>query len=106
MKAKNFEDFKTVKDKVRFLLETNPNLRDNDDLLYNTFRVFEIGIDRIKEMSGYELSVEFTSSKYAKMQSIVRLRQMIQKQSEELRGEQYKKKRKRILHPFKVNMRD
>lgn len=106
MKAKNFEDFKTVKDKVRFLLETNPNLRDNDDLLYNTFRVFEIGIDRIKEMSGYELSVEFTSSKYAKMQSIVRLRQMIQKQSEELRGEHYKKKRKRILHPFKVNMRD
>lgn len=106
MKAKNFEDFKTVKDKVRFLLETNPNLRDNDDLLYNTFRVFEIGIDRIKEMSGYELSVEFTSSKYAKMQSIVRLRQMIQKEKEELRGEQYKKKRKRILHPFKVNMRD
>jgi hypothetical protein len=106
MKAKNFEDFKTVKDKVMFLLETNPNLRDNDDLLYNTFRVLEIGMDRIKEMSGYELSVEFTSAKYAKMQSIVRLRQMIQKEKEELRGVQYKKKRKRILHPFKVNMRD
>ena len=53
MKAKNFEDFITVKDKVMFLLETNPNLRDNDDLLYNTFRVLEIGMDRIKEMSGY-----------------------------------------------------
>ena len=25
-----FKDFKTVKDKVRFLLETNPALRDND----------------------------------------------------------------------------
>lgn len=106
MIAKKFEDFKTLKDKVRFLLETNPDLRDNDDLLYNTFRFFEIGADRIKEMSGYELSVEFISAKYAKMQSIVRLRQMIQKEKEELRGEQYKKKRKRILHPFKVNKRD
>jgi hypothetical protein len=106
MKTNSFENFKTLKDKVNFLLETNPNLRDSDDLLYNTFRVLEIGIDRIKEMSGYELSVEFTSSKYAKMQSIVRLRQMIQKEKEELRGLQYKKKRKRILHPFKVNMRD
>lgn len=106
MKTKKFEDFKTVKDKVKFLLETNPNLRDNDDLLYNTFRVFEIGMERIKEMSGYELSVEFTSAKYAKMQSIVRLRQMIQKQFEELRGENYRKKRKRVIHPFIVNKRD
>jgi hypothetical protein len=105
MKAKKFEDFKTIKEKVRFLLD-NPNLRDNDDLLYNTFRAFEIGIERIKEMSGYELFVEFSSSKYTKMQSVVRLRQMIQKENEELRGNEYKKKRKRVLHPFKVNMRD
>lgn len=106
MKPKQFEDFKTVKEKVRFLLENNPNLRDNDDLLYNTYRVFEIGIEKIKEMTGYELSVEFTSSKYAKMQSIVRLRQMIQKQQEELRGASYGKKRKRVIHPFIVNKRD
>ena len=106
MKAKRFEDFKTVKDKVKFLLEVNPNLRDNDDLLYNTFRIYEIGMDRIKEMSGYELSVEFSSSRLVKMQSIIRLRQMIQKDCEELRGAQYRTKRKVVSHPFKVNMRD
>jgi hypothetical protein len=106
MKPKKFEDFKTIKDKVKFLLEVNPNLRDNDDLLYNTFRIYQIGMDRIKEMSGYELSVEFSSSKLVKMQSLVRLRQMIQKDFEELRGAQYRTKRKIVDHPFKVNMRD
>ena len=42
MKPKQFQDFKTVKDKVKFLLETNPVLRDNDMKLIATYFFHEI----------------------------------------------------------------
>ena len=103
---KQFHDFKTVKDKVRFLLQTNPALRDNDMKLIATYYFHEIGKEQIDSMNAYDLLTKISSSKMTNFESIRRLRMNLQQHDEELRGSEYKKRKKRIDPTFKVFLRD
>lgn len=89
-KQKEFNDFRTVKDKVRFLLETNELLRDNDNKLIATYHYNELGKERIAEMTATEYLTEFAFGRLTKCETITRLRKEIQSKSIELRGSQYK----------------
>jgi hypothetical protein len=101
-----FNDFKTVKDKVRFLLQTNPALRDNDMKLIATYYFHEIGKEQIDSMNAYDLLTKISSSKMTNFESIRRLRMNLQQHDEELRGSEYKNRKKRNDPTFKVFLRD
>jgi hypothetical protein len=103
---KQFQDFKTVKDKVRFLLQTNPALRDNDMKLIATYYFHEIGKEQIDSMNAYDLLTKISSSKMTNFESIRRLRMQLQQHDEELRGSEYKNRKKRIDPTFRVFLRD
>jgi hypothetical protein len=101
-----FQDFKTVKDKVRFLLQTNPALRDNDMKLIATYYFHEIGKEEIDNLNAYDLLTKISSSKMTNFETIRRLRMQIQQHDEELRGSEYKNRKKRIDPTFRVFLRD
>jgi hypothetical protein len=103
---KQFQDFKTVKDKVRFLLQTNPALRDNDMKLIATYYFHEIGKEQIDSMNAYDLLTKISSSKITNFESIRRLRMQLQQNDEELRGSEYKNRKKRVDPTFRVFLRD
>lgn len=103
---KQFQDFKTVKDKVRFLLQTNPALRDNDMKLIATYYFHEIGKEQIDSMNAYDLLTKISSSKMTNFESIRRLRMQLQQNDEELRGSEYKNRKKRVDSTFRVFLRD
>ena len=103
---KQFHDFKSVKDKVRFLLQTNPALRDNDMKLIATYYFHEIGKEELDSMNAYDLLTKISSSKMTNFESIRRLRMNLQQHDEELRGSEYKNRKKRIDPTFKVFLRD
>ena len=106
MKVNEFKDFKTVKDKVKFLLETNPALRDNDMKLIATYYFHEIGKEEIDSLNAYDLLTKISSSKMTNFESIRRLRMQLQQNDEGLRGSEYKKRKKRIDPAFRVFLRE
>lgn len=103
---KQFQDFKTVKDKVRFLLQTNPALRDSDMKLIATYYFHEIGKEQIDTMNAYDLLTKISSSKMTNFETIRRLRMQLQQNDEELRGSEYKNRKKRVDPTFRVFLRD
>ena len=106
MKSKQFHDFKTVKDKVKFLLETNPVLRDNDMKLIATYYFHEIGKEEIDNLNAYDLLTKISSSKMTNFETIRRLRMELQQHNETLRGSEYKNRKKKIDPAFKVFLRE
>jgi hypothetical protein len=106
MKPSEFNDFKTVKDKVHFLLLTNPALRNNDMKLIATYYFHEIGKEEIDTLNAYDLLNKISSSKMTNFESIRRLRIQIQQHDETLRGSEYKNRKKKIDPFFKVFLRE
>ena len=106
MKPKQFHDFKTVKDKVKHLLLTNPALRDNDMKLIATYYFHEIGKEEIDSLNAYELLTKISSSKMTNFETIRRLRMQLQQHDESLRGSEYKNRKKRVDPNFKVFLRE
>ena len=106
MKPSQFQDFKTVKDKVKFLLETNPALRDNDMKLIATYYFHEIGKEEIDNLNAYDLLTKISSSKMTNFETIRRLRMQLQQNDESLRGSEYKNRKKRIDPAFRVFLRE
>lgn len=106
MKPKQFHDFKTVKDKVKFLLQTNPVLRDNDMKLIATYYFHEIGKEEIDSLNAYDLLTKISSSKMTNFETIRRLRMQLQQHDESLRGSEYKNRKKRVDPTFKVFLRE
>jgi len=106
MKPKQFSDFKSIKDKVTFLLETNPLLRDNDNRLIATYCFNFIGKEKINEMSALQLLTDLGFNKLPCFESITRERKMIQKENESLRGTQYKVRKKKLPNWFLVDKKD
>jgi hypothetical protein len=103
---KEFNDFKSVKDKVRFLLQTNPTLRNSDMKLIATFYFHEIGKEQIDSMNAYDLLTKMSSSKVTNFETIRSLRTQLQRDDENLRGSEYKNRKKRIDPAFRVFLRD
>lgn len=106
MKPNQFQHFKTVKDKVKFLLETNPALRDNDMKLIATYYFHEIGKEEIDNLNAYDLLTKISSSKMTNFETIRRLRMQLQQNDESLRGSEYKNRKKRIDPAFRVFLRE
>jgi hypothetical protein len=103
---KQFNDFKSVKDKVRFLLQTNPVLRDSDMKLIATYYFHEIGKEQIDSMNAYDLLTKMSSSKVTNFETIRSLRTQLQRGDESLRGSDYKSRKKRIDPAFRVFLRE
>lgn len=90
-----FGQMKQVKDRVRFLLEKHPHLRDNDYRLYATFIAYEVGgSDNLNKISGYTLLTDIADGKYTHFESVRRCRAKLQEQVPELRGEVYLKRKR------------
>jgi hypothetical protein len=106
MKLNQFHEFKTVKDKVKFLLQTNPTLRDNDMKLIATYYFHEIGKEEIDNLNAYELLTKISSSKMTNFETIRRWRTKLQYDNEDLRGAEYKTKRSKIKPAFRVFLRE
>jgi hypothetical protein len=106
MKPKQFHDFKTVKDKVKYLLQTNPSLRDSDMKLIATYYFHEIGKDVMETLNAYDLLTKISSSKMTNFETIRRWRTKLQYYDEDLRGSEYKNKRKKSTLSFQVFKRD
>lgn len=104
---KTFLDFETVGDKVLFLLEEFPLTRENDNQLIATFILNEIGFSTIGDMTALDLLAKIANSKLPPFATMIRVRQDIQKNKEDLRGTVFGKRKKTVKVPtFVVNIRD
>ena len=90
-----FDQMKKIKDKVRFLLEKYPALRDSDARLYATYVSFEVGgKEELMKMSGYALLTEIAKADITHFESIRRCRAKLQEQDVSLRGEKYDQRKR------------
>ena len=90
-----FEQMKKIKDRVRFLLEKYPALRDCDTRLYATYISFELGgKEELMKMSGYALLTEIAKGDITHFESIRRCRTKLQEQDPTLRGEKYDQRKR------------
>jgi hypothetical protein len=101
-----FKDHKTVIARVQYLLTVNPLLRDNDMRLIATYYFEEIGKENISEMSAMDLLTMLSTSKVTCFETIRKLRQQLQAKNEKLRGEEYGKRKKKVLSNFLIFKRD
>jgi hypothetical protein len=80
---------KNLKPKVEEILRKNMRCRDSDSILYSTLLYFEIGAERLKSMSGYELLGVIAEDRYPSYDTIARVRRKLQNEDETLRGKSY-----------------
>lgn len=107
MRKESFKDLKTVAERVEFLLKNFPLTRENDNQLIATFELYEVGISEIGNMTALDLLAKRANSKLTPPATVIRARQDIQKNQEELRGAEFGKRKKAVDSPlFKVNMRE
>ena len=105
-KKQNFLDFKTVSERVRYLLTEIPKLRDSDNDLIATYIFNEIG-EEVKEMTALDLLAKISNSKLTSFETIRRARIELQKDHEELRGLEFGKRKKAVEKPlFVINIRE
>jgi len=103
MKTPQFLDLKTVRERVLFLLKEMPKLRDSDSNLIATYIFKEVG-EEIKDMTALELLAKMSNSKLTSFETIRRARIEIQKHSQDLKGIEFGKRKKKINIPlFKLN---
>tara|TARA_R110001592_G_scaffold302311_1_gene574204 strand:+ start:201 stop:512 length:312 start_codon:yes stop_codon:yes gene_type:complete len=81
-----FNEMKTIKAKVVFLLQKHPELRDDDYKLISSYFYYTIGKNNIESMTGYEFLKRFSTGLLGHTESIRRTRAKIQEQDVSLRG--------------------
>ena len=106
MKLK-FTDLKTTRDKVLFLITEFPDTRNDDMKLAFTFWYNELGKEEMEQMSTLEFCAKGSNGRLTNYETIRRARIDLQKQFEELKGDEYGKRKKTVTVPlFKVNIRE
>jgi hypothetical protein len=83
-----FKQLKSVYEKVKFLLNKDPNLIHDSDRTIFTFYFYELGKEKVNEMSGYDVFAYFNSKfteKSAKIDSISRARRLVLQKHPELK---------------------
>lgn len=83
-----FKKLKNTYAKVKFLLERIPELCNDKDRLIFTFYFYEIGKDKINEMSGYDVFTYFNSKfkdKTSKIETISRASRLVLQRNPELK---------------------
>ena len=107
MKQKSFTELKTVGERVFFLLKTVPLTRENDSQLIATYILNEIGDKQLSDMTALDLLAKIANSRLTPFASIIRSRQDIQKNNDDLKGVEFGKRKKSVESPlFKVNIRE
>lgn len=89
-----FNRLKTIKNKVKHLLITQPELRSDDSLLIARFHYYEIGGDKLGMISSMDLLTMFAKKQVTSASSIDRVRRSLQKDNENLRGDNYEERHK------------
>ena len=87
-----FLQMKTAKDKVAYLLRNHPHLRDSDSKLIATFWHNEMN-KASSSMTGLEVLQAMAEGRLTKAESIRRVRQKLQEENLELRGEVWLEKK-------------
>jgi len=87
-----FSNFKTVREKVVYLLQ-NDGLKDSDERLIANFWAQEVGSGSDK-MTAEQFLRLYSKGVLTSAESIRRTRQIIQKQMPELRGKNYEERKK------------
>ena len=106
MRNPQFSELKTARERVHLLLKEMPKLRESDDDLIATYIFKEVG-EEIKEMTALDLLAKMSNSKLTPFATIIRARQEIQKEFDELKGAEFGKRKKATKIPlFKVNIRE
>jgi hypothetical protein len=85
---------KTIKERVKYLLDTFPHLRDNDFKLIATYYKFEVGDTKLSAMSGLDFLQMFANGDLPHSESIRRVRQKLQEDNDYLKGENYKQRQR------------
>lgn len=84
-----------IKETVKSLLIKYPKLRDNDNkLIANVFMAEAGGLDNLKSISAYDFLKSFADGNFSNFESVRRVRQKLQEDYPELRGESYLKRKK------------
>lgn len=83
-----FQQMKRAKSRVEFLLRNYPPLRDSDSRLIAVYWYNEIAGD-VGKMTGIQVLQKISEGKLSKAESIRRVRQKLQEQNPELRGEMW-----------------
>lgn len=85
MKPKvEFKDLKTTFAKVKFLLETNPSLRNNNMRLVSSFFFHEVGKEAVENMDALDLLALIQNNKVTSFHTIERTRRKVQIKHPEL----------------------
>lgn len=88
-----WELMKTIKDKVEAILESRPETRESDSRLVSTFLYYEIGNDKLTNMSGLDFLRMISNNEIPTADAITRVARKIKEEREELRGENYKERK-------------
>lgn len=104
-KTKEFGDYKTIKEKITFLLETDPSLRDNDLKLISTFHFNQIGKEEVIKMSAFDFLNRISNGEIISSDSVSRIKRMVQEENENLRGKFYKHKKPKLKFQYIVRQK-
>lgn len=99
-----FKKLENIYSKIKFLIENNPQLSGDSDKLVFTYLFYELGSERVNEMSGYDVFSYFNSSmkdKTTKINSITRTLCLVLQQNPNLRY-----KHEEINTAFKIKNND
>ena len=83
---------KKLEERIKFILTKHPETKDNDPMLTSLIWFYDLGRDKIKKMSAWELMTMLSKGKLINPRSIRRCRCKIQEQNAEFRGEKYKER--------------
>ena len=97
---------KTVENKVRVVLENHPPARDDDMILFAAVCANTYGKLRCEAMNGWEMLGKISHSKVPHFTSVLRCRQILQKQNKELRGKKYEKRINKYQEEVRIEMRN
>ena len=93
-----FNEMKNIKDKIEYLLETKPHLRDCDSKLIATLYYFEIGKNKLDDLTGFDVLNLIAENKLTNSGSVIRVRRKLQVDNPDLRGLSYKKRHNESEH--------
>lgn len=89
---KLFNQMKSAKDRVKYLLIKTPRLRDDDNKLIATFYYNEIGAATVENLGAMDFLHLYADGKLTSSESIRRVRAKLQETNPELRGEKYNRR--------------
>ena len=89
------KDIKLIKDKVEYMLETYPHLRDSDARLMSS--IWNSECKNSEKITAHDFLKMYASGKLTCAEGIRRSRQLIQQKNPSLRGKSYRGRHKEEL---------